>query len=249
MQMISSSRTGDAFRRAMGPAALVLILATPSAVYSQAYDRDARVPRHGSLWIEFAPSWEIWSDQFGDGGSREPLHSAYDGPIVNRLFPGIDPLLADLNRDAMALGYDSLAAADVSLGSTVYGSITRDVRTVPLGLSFGLFGRVALDFSVPLVRGTVESSFAYDSTTAGFVPSSSVFPAPDSYFSSFDAARSDLEALVEGGTLTPEQEAAAVELLDDSGAYRDALASRVDQDGLLPVAGSDAGACMTGSYA
>lgn len=249
MQMISSSRTGDAFRRAMGPAALALILATPSAVYSQAYDRDARVPRHGSLWIEFAPSWEIWSDQFGDGGSREPLHSAYDGPIVNRLFPGIDPLLADLNRDAMALGYDSLAAADVSLGSTVYGSITRDVRTVPLGLSFGLFGRVALDFSVPLVRGTVETSFAYDSTTAGFVPSSSVFPAPDSYFSSFDAARSDLEALVEGGTLTPEQEAAAVELLNDSGAYRDALASRVDQDGLLPVAGSDAGAGMTGRYA
>ncbi|MEJ2548162.1 MAG: hypothetical protein P8125_10140, partial [Gemmatimonadota bacterium] len=80
----------------------------------------------------------------------------------DRLFPGLDPLLTDLNRDATALGYDSLTAADVSLGSTVYGSITRDIRTVPLGLSFGLFGRVAVDLSVPLVRGTVESSFAFD---------------------------------------------------------------------------------------
>ena len=248
MHIISSSRTGAALRSAMAPAALALVLTSPSAALAQAYDRDARIPRHGSLWIEFAPSWEIWSDKFGEDGARQPLHSDYDGSIVNRLFPGVDPLLADLNRDAMALGYDSLAAGDVSLGSTVYGAITRDIRTVPLGLSFGLFGRVAVDLSVPLVRGTVETSFAYDSTTAGFVPSSTVFPSPDGYFSSFDAARSDLQALIEGGTLTPEQEADAVELLDASGSYRDALAARVDADGLLPIAGSDAGTGMSGRY-
>lgn len=252
MQSISSIRTGADILRVLAPTVLTLVLASPSPASAQAYDRDARVPRHGSLWIEFAPSWEIWSEQFGEGGdgnSRQPLHIDYDGPIAGRLFPGLDPLLADLNRDALALGYDSLAAADVSLGNTVYGAITRDVRTVPLGLSFGLFGRVALDFSIPLVRGTVETSFAFDSTDAGFVPSSTVFPAPDAYFGSFDAARSDLETLVQGGTLTPEQEAAAVELLNASGAYRDALSYRVEGDGLLPVAGSDAGVGMTGRYA
>ncbi|MEJ2483741.1 MAG: hypothetical protein P8049_11685 [Gemmatimonadota bacterium] len=252
MQISSGSRTGAALTGPLATVTLALALAAPSAGFAQAYDRDARLPRHGSLWIEFAPSWEIWSEQFtegGDGGSRQPLHSDYDGPIVNRLFPGLDPLLADLNRDATALGYDSLVATDVSLGSTVYGSITRDVRTVPLGLSFGLFGRLAVDLSVPLVRGTVESSFAFDSTTAGFVPSSTVVAAPDQYFGSFDAVRSDLEALVEGGTLPPDQQAAALQLLDASGAYRNALASRVDDDGLLPIASSDAGVEMSGRYA
>jgi hypothetical protein len=252
MKIISGSRIGAAFLGRLAVSALVLVLTAPSAASAQAYDRDARLPGQGSLWVEFAPSWEIWSEQFtedGDGGSRQQLHSDYDGPLVDRLFPGLDPLLADLNRDATALGYDSLSAADVSLGSTVYGSITRDIRTVPLGLSFGLFGRVAVDLSVPLVRGTVESSFAFDSTTAGFVPSSTVFPAPDLYFSSFDAALSNLETLVQGGTLPPDQQTAALELLDASGAYRDALADRVDGDGLLPIATSDAGAEMSGRYA
>jgi len=257
MQIIPARSTRPVPCRA---AALLLVAAAgiaghPERAWAQAYDRDARVPAHGSLWIEFAPSWEIWSDQFtgegddGTAGSRQPLHSEYDGPIVNRLFPGMDPLLADLNRDALALGYDSLGVADVSLGSTTYGSITRDVRTVPLGLSFGLFDRLAVDFMLPIVRGTVETSFAFDSATADFVPSSSVLPAPDAFFGSFEAARSDLAALVESGTLTPEEAAAARELLDSSGAFGAALATRVDEDGLLPIAGSQAGTGVTDRYA
>ena len=256
MQTIPARPTGSALRRAAAllSTAAVAAVGNPQRASAQAYDRDGRIPAHGSMWIEFAPSWEIWSEQFTGGteegadGSRQPLHFEYDGPIVNRLFPGIDPLLADLNRDALALGYDSLSAGDVSLGSTTYGSITRDVRKVPLGISFGLFDRLAVDFMLPIVRGTVETSFAFDSTTAGFVPSSSVLPAPDAFFGSFDAARSDLAALVESGTLSPEEEAAARELLESSGAFEAALATRVAEEGLLPVAGSEAGTGITGRY-
>lgn len=256
MQIILPRPTGPALRHATAiPVIAVFAVAgNPGWATAQAYDRDARIPAHGALWVEFAPSWEIWTEQFtggddGSDGSRQPLHAEYDGPITDRLFPGMDPLLADLNRDALALGYDSLSATDVSLGSTIYGAITRDVRTVPLGLSLGLFDRLAVDLQLPIVRGTVETSFAFDSTTAGFVPSSTVLPVPDAFFGSFDAARSDLNALVESGTLTPEEEAAARELLDSSGAFGAALATRVGEQGLLPVAGSEAGTGIADRYA
>lgn len=256
MQIIPPRPTGPALCRATAiPVMAVFAVAgNPGWAMAQAYDRDARIPAHGALWIEFAPSWEIWTEQFtggddGSDGSRQPLHAEYDGPITDRLFPGMDPLLADLNRDALALGYDSLSATDVSLGSTIYGAITRDMRTVPLGLSLGLFDRLAVDLQLPIVRGTVETSFAFDSTTADFVPSSTVLPVPGAFFGSFDAARSDLTALVESGTLTPEEEAAARELLDSSGAFGTALATRVDEQGLLPVAGSEAGTGIADRYA
>ncbi len=231
-----------------------LLAASPGSGRAQATDRDARIPAHGALWIEISPSWEIWSDQYALGsatlsdGSREPLHSEYEGPIVERLFPGMDPLLADLNRDAAALGYDSLSAADVSLGSLEYGTITKDMRRIPLGLSFGLFNRVAVDVMVPLVRGMTQSSYTYDSTTANFIPSSSAFPVPEAFFGPYSLALSDLLALIDGGTLTPEQEAVARQLYQESLEFGLAMESRVNDEHLLPTALSTAGAQLTGSY-
>ena len=231
------------------------LAASPGSGLGQAYDRDARIPDHGALWVELSPSWEIWNDQFALGsetvsdGSKEPLSSDYEGPIVERLFPGMDPLLADLNRDAAALGYDSLSAAEVSLGDLDYGRITKDVRRVPLGLSFGLFNRVSVDVMVPLVRGTAETTYAYDSTTANFIPSSTAFPAPAAFFGPYAAALSDLAALIDGGTLTPEDEAAARQLFEESSEFGLALESRVTDEQLLPTSLSTAGTQLTDRYA
>ena len=232
-----------------------LLAASPGSGRAQAYDRDARIPDHGALWVELSPSWEIWNDQFALGsatysdGSREPLQSDYEGPIVNRLFPGMDPLLADLNRDAVALGYDSLTATEVSLGDLNYGRITKDIRRVPLGLSFGLFNRVSVDVMVPIVRGTAETTYTYDSTTANFVPSSTVFPTPQSFFEPLSRAQQDLAALIDGGTLTPEEEAAARALLEGSNEFSLALAGRVDGEQLLPTGQSATGIQLTDRYA
>jgi len=231
------------------------LAASPGIGLAQAYDRDARLPDHGALWIELSPSWETWSDQFALGsatvsdGSREPLHSEYEGPIVERLFPGMDPLLADLNRDAVALGYDSLSATDVSLGDLDYGRVTKDIRRVPLGLSFGLFNRVSVDVMVPVMRGRAETAYAYDSSAANFVPSSTVFPVPESFFGPLSSAQADLAALIEGGTLTPEEEAAARALLEGSDEFALALEDRVSGEQLLPTAQSTAGAQLTDRYA
>jgi len=233
----------------------MVLVAVPNGGRAQTLDQDARIPKHGSLWIEASPSWEIWSDQFALGsdsvsdGAKEPLYSDYEGPSVNRLLPGMDPLLADLNRDAVQLGYDSLSASDVSLGSLDYGTITKDVRRVPLGLSLGLFNRVALDVVVPIVRATAETSYGYDSTTANFIPSSSAIPAPETFFGSLSTAQSQLAALIDGGSLTPEEEAVARSLLEGSGDFSTALESRVIGDQLLPTAQSAAGTQMTSRYA
>jgi hypothetical protein len=230
------------------------LAASPGSGLGQAYDRDARIPDHGALWVELSPSWEIWNDQFALGsetvsdGSKEPLSSDYEGPIVERLFPGMDPLLADLNRDAAALGYDSLSATEVSLGDLDYGRITKDVRRVPLGLSFGLFNRVSVDVLVPIVRGTAETGYVYDSTTANFVPSSTIFPVPESFFAPLTDAQEQLAALIAGGTLPPAEEAAARALLESSGSFSVALEDRVDGQQLLPTGQSAAGVQMTDRY-
>lgn len=235
--------------------AAVVLAAVPNGGLAQALDEDARIPKHGSLWVEASPSWEIWSNQFALGsgsvsdGAREPLYSDYEGPIVDRLFPGMDPLLADLNRDAAQLGYDSLTASEVSLGDLDYGTITKDVRRVPLGLSLGLFNRVAVDVVVPIVRSTAETSYGYDSTTANFIPSSRAIPSPETFFGSLSNARSQLAALIDGGSLTPEEEAAARSLLENSSEFSTALEGRVIEDGLLPTGQSAPGAQLSGYYA
>lgn len=235
-------------------AVALLLGAAPGAARAQAPDRDARVPAHGELWIEVAPSNETWHEQFAldaeavDDGAREPLHADYDGPIAGRLFPGLDPLLADLNRDAAALGWDSLGAADTRLGGLVFGSIDRELRRVPFGLSFGLFGRVAVDVVVPLVRGTVEPSFAFDSTTADWIAASRAIPQAETFFGTLGAARSDLASLIAEGTLTPEEETAARALLDRSETFSSALERRVEEGALLPVGASVPGTALRTTY-
>ncbi|MDT8435715.1 MAG: hypothetical protein RRA92_03060 [Gemmatimonadota bacterium] len=246
-------------RSAVAGAGYVAVLALgtrPPAAYAQAAprDEDARVPGHGIVWLEVVPSFAHWNEQFTedgsgpDGGSSEPLFSDFDGPLAGRLFPGLDPLLADVNRDAAALGYDSVTAADLALGSLEFGTIDKEVRSVAFALSVGLFGRLSLDAALPLVQGRVKTDFRFDGSTARFVPAAVALPNPDGLFGPAAAARSDLEALVAGGGLDPAQEAFATELLDRSGAFTTALQDRVDAGTLLPTAPSPAGAGMAATW-
>ena len=80
-------------------AAAALLFVPPSLAEAQVRDRDARIPRAGSLWIELSPQFYNWNEQFAENsadvgdGSREPLFSDYDGSVAARLFPGLDPML------------------------------------------------------------------------------------------------------------------------------------------------------------
>ncbi|MFQ5688679.1 MAG: hypothetical protein ACE5HQ_00205 [Gemmatimonadota bacterium] len=225
----------------------------PAAGFAQV--QDARQPEPGELWFSVGPGFENWSDQFAkdspralSDGDSEPLASDFDGPIVSRLFPGVDPLVADLNADANALGFDSLSAGGLSLGDLDFGTINVMVRRVHIGLELGLSDRLSFEAGAPLVFTEVEPRFAFDSVRANVSAASSAIPDPMAFFGQFEAAVGSLSDLVGSGSLNPAEQAAATALLQDSGAFLAALQRRVMTNGLLPLATSPAGAQITDRF-
>jgi hypothetical protein len=226
----------------------------PRAAEAQVRDRDARIPQAGSLWIELSPQFYNWNEQFAENsvgvsdGSREPLFSDYDGSVAARLFPGLDPMLEVVNRDADALGFTPLTGSELDLGDVDFGSIDVFVRRIPLALQFGIGGFAAIEILAPLVKTEVETGFVYDSTTANVLRAETALADPSTFFSELDAAQAQLQALVDGGTLSPEDQATAVALLADTDAFQGALDSRISGQQYLFTSGSSAGQQMTGYY-
>lgn len=239
-------------RSVCGSLAAVLISAGP--LVGQVRDRDARIPQAGSLWIEVAPEFYNWNEQFSDGGDspeegqREPVYSNYDGSMAERLFPGLDPMLTAVNRGSEELGFTPLTATDLNLGTLDFGSIDYLERRIPLGLQFGIGGFAALEVSAPLVKTEVETGFTFDSASAGIVGGASVLADPAAFFSQFDAAQAQLEAVLAGGGLSPADSAAILQLLADSESFQRALGAKIEPGQYLFTAGSSAGQQITGNY-
>jgi len=235
-------------------AALVLVtLALPAAAMGQGRDRDARIPQAGSLWIEASPEFYSWNEQFGDGdssggSSRQPLFTDYDGSVAARLFPGLDPMLQVVNQDAGALGFTPLSGSDLNLGSLEFGSIDVFARRIPLAFQLGIGGFASIEVVAPLVKTEVETGFAFDSAGANVLGAETALGDPTTFFSDLDAAQAQLQALVDGGTLSPEDEATAVALLSDSEAFQGALSARISGLKYLFTSGSAPGQQMTAYY-
>lgn len=231
-----------------------LLAVAPSAAVAQVRDRDARIPQAGSLWIELSPQFYNWNEQFAENsagvsdGSREPLFSDYDGSVAARLFPGLDPMLEVVNRDADALGFTPLTGSELDLGNIDFNSIDVFVRRVPLALQFGIGGFAAIEILAPLVKTEVETGFVYDSTAANILRAETALTDPNTFFSELNAAQAQLQALVDGGTLSPEDQATAVSLLADTDAFEGALDSRISGQQYLFTSGSSAGQQMTSYY-
>ena len=235
-------------------AVAALLFVAPSSAEAQVRDRDARIPQAGSLWIELSPQFYNWNEQFAENstgvndGSREPLFSDYDGSVASRLFPGLDPMLDVVNRDADALGFTPLTGSDLDLGDLEFGSIDVFMRRIPLALQFGIGGFAAIEILAPLVKTEVETGFVFDSTTANILRAETALADPNTFFSELDAAQAQLQALVDGGTLSPADQATAVVLLADTDAFQGALDSRISGQQYLFTSGSSAGQQMTGYY-
>lgn len=252
---MSRSPASNSLRVVARAAAVVLAaLVLPGEVVAQARDRDARIPQAGSLWIEFAPEFYSWNEQFAENsdvaedGQREPIYAHYDGSMTTRLFPGLDPMLAVVNQDAAALGFTPVTPQQLNLGALDFASIEVFDRRIPLGLQFGIGGFAAIEVSAPLVKTEVEIGFSFDSATAEIVRGSSVLADPSTFFSQFDAAQADLQAVLDGGTLSPADSATVLQLLADSEAFESALGARVASGQYLFTAGSAAGQEITGTY-
>lgn len=222
----------------------------------QELDDDARLPAHGEIWVEVHPAFESWHEQFArssplgvSDGDPEPLTADLDGEIAARLFPGLAPLVADLNRDAGALGFDPITEADLSLGSLDFGSIDAEVRRLPLVIRLGLLERLSLELFAPITRTEVETSFVFDSIAATLVATRSAVPDPTGFFASLEAEVAGLQILIDSGSLSPEEEAAARELVEDAGAFGGALSARVNAGALIPRGGTAAGSQIAARYA
>lgn len=234
----------------LGLAALALLLGSPSATRAQL--QDARQPASGTLWFELAPAIENWSDQFAldspdDGlsdGDREPLFRDFDGPIASRLFPSPQAFLDALNADAPDLGFAPLSPAEFSLGAMEFGTINAQRRRIELGIELGILDRVSFEARAPLVFTEVEAGFRYDSASATVFSAPTVFTPGSAFFTDFETVLADLQALIDGGTLDPAQEAAALALRDGGDAFLTALAGRATEAGLLPTALTRAGVEM-----
>jgi hypothetical protein len=241
-----------AFRLACAVAAL--LLTAPRAADAQVRDRDARIPAAGALWIEISPQFYNWNEQFAENsanvsdGAREPLFADYDGSVAARLFPGLDPMLEVVNRDADALGFTPVTGTELDMGDLQFGAIDVFERRIPLSFQFGIGGFAAIEVLAPLVKTEIETGFVFDSASANVLRAETALADPAAFFTELDAAQAQLQALVDGGTLPPAEQAAAEALLSNTEAFQGALDSRISGQQYLFTSGSTSGQEMTGYY-
>lgn len=236
------------------------LLVLPAALWAQTASRneDARLPRQGQLWLETHTSFENWRNQFAEAsrdptisdGDREPLFQDFNGPILGRIFPSIqEGLLADLNLDAAALGFDPLASGDLSIGELDFGTLNVQVTRIDLALRYGIFDRLSLEVGAPFVLTEVEPFFAFDSASATVAPISLALPNAASLLSGLESVQGSLQSLIDGGGLSTEDAAAAQSLLASSMAFLGALQLRLDNAGFVPLGSSAAGVQMAAHFA
>ena len=240
--------------RSAVPAALLasLLLLSSLAAPRQAHaqHRDARLPDPGDLWLELGLTLDNWSDQFGTGedGGREPVHSNFDGPIAQRLYPGPLPLVQDLNGDAAALGFDPLEESDFSMGRLDYQNLNAQMRRFSAGFEFGVFRRIALGVRVPFTISDVEPAFVFDSLSATVMGALSAFPPDATFFEDSRVSLGQLDALIAGGTLTGPELADAILLRAETDAFLTALEIRAGGERLVPTGASAAGTQMRARF-
>lgn len=232
------------------------LLLLPASALSQTTvprTEDADLAEPGRLLVELAPVFQSWNEIFTAGpdeeGRRRPLAERYDGPVLARLYPGPDPYLEDLNQDAGALGFEPVDAAGGALGSLEVRELQYDVRAVPLRFEMGVVDRVAVDLTVPLVRTEAELFSSFDSTTSAVGLAADALEDSDTFFAELQDARQSLQNQVDGGELSPEEQAAAEDLLAATGAFADALDARISEGRYLFLAGSGAGSEVLAHYA
>jgi hypothetical protein len=225
-------------------ALLALLAILPAAHPLDAQHRDARLPDPGSVWLEFGMRLDNWTEQFGADGQREPTYANSDGLIAQRLYPGPLPLINDLNRDALALGFDSLTESDFSMGRLDYQTLNAQMRRLSAGLEFGVIPRVAVGVRIPFTISDVEPAFVFDSLSATVMGALSAFPPDATFFEDARTSMTQLDVLIAGGSLTGQELADAIALRADTDAFLTALELRAGGELLVPTGASAAGSQM-----
>lgn len=212
---------------------------------------DARLPSKGEVWFEIAPWVEAWHQQFAAGseeladGSKEPLFADFDGPLLDRLYPGPGPLLDRLNAGSDSLGFTPVSEEDLSLGGLDFRDLTARRIALPLRLRIGVLDRLAVEGSLPLVATDMEAAFTFDSAGATAATASFALPDGSAFVDDLMAAREELLDQLLAGGVEPGREDEASDLVDATGAFLAVLQRKLDLSSLLPLGGSAAGEDMT----
>jgi hypothetical protein len=197
----------------------------------------------GTLRLDITPYWLSYDHRFGLGvpgyadGAPVPINLDFQAESLGvASLPFLGPLQSNIQA-ASGLGGFSL-----NLGHTMT-AMNASVRTIPIGLEYGLSRKLAIGVTVPIVRSRVDVNFAVDSATGkrsnvAFADTAAVSP----FRTQVDAAVAALEQQAASGPAA--LRAQAQSLLAQLQAFQ-YLAHAL----LLPLSGADAGDSVTNRLA
>jgi hypothetical protein len=119
----------------------------------------------GTLRLDITPDWLSWDHKFGlavpgyADGAPVPINLNFQSESLGVLSL---PFLGTLQRNIQAAA--GLIGFALNLGHTTT-VMNASVRTIPIGLEYGLTSRLAVGVTVPIVRSRVDVNFAVDTTT------------------------------------------------------------------------------------
>jgi hypothetical protein len=119
----------------------------------------------GQLRLDITPFWLSYDQRFDPSapGTLVPLRDAYQSDSFGvAQLPFLGTLQNQL-RDATGS-----SAFTLSLGATQV-SLTKSIRTIPVGFELGLTRRLAVGVTVPIVRSRVDATIRADTTAPGTV--------------------------------------------------------------------------------
>lgn len=234
----------------VGFAVLAALVHSPPLSGQQLAPRleDGEQPAVGVVWFEAAPVFQNWHREFGPAGAEIPLAADLDGPLLEQVYPGPAAVLSGLNQDADALGFSPVSVDESTVGQLQMRELDVAARAVAFTAQVGILDRLSLDVMAPVVRTEVEPFFSFDPTGATLAGAAGAVTDPGAFFGTIQDARNQLQQRVDSGQLSAREEQQARELLEESGAFASALQRRVEENALIPLAGSRAGNQLAAFY-
>ena len=193
----------------------------------------------GTLRLDITPDWLSWDHKFGLGvpgyadGAPVPINLNFQ---AESLGVASLPFLGQLQRNIQVAA--GLGAFSLNLGRTTT-VMNASVRTIPIGLQYGVTSRLAIGVVVPIVRSRVDVNFAVDTTTGK--RSNLAFANPDSvspFRTQVDAAVAALTTQIQSGP--PALRGPAQTMLAQLQPFQ-----YLSHAALLPLSGVDAGDSLT----
>ena len=119
----------------------------------------------GTLRFDITPFWLSYDHRFGLGvpgyadGAPVPINLDFQAESLGiQSLPYLRPLQSNIQAAAGLSGFS------LNLGHTTT-VMNASVRTIPIGLEYGLTSRLAIGVVVPIVRSRVDVNFAVDTTS------------------------------------------------------------------------------------